>query len=114
MEIRVSIDCGGRNEVSIDWHFIVCRFNLDENGDDTTLPPGAPECLIAPLSPELRTVLEEDATMWQTIIDFDPRFVLDPVDERGGTFGRHYKNRSSKDEENELVVEASSSTVEDS
>jgi tRNA pseudouridine65 synthase len=85
-----------------------------ENGDDTTLPPGAPECLIAPLSPELRTVLEEDATMWQTIIDFDPRFVLDPVDERGGTFGRHYKNRSSKDEENELVVEASSSTVEDS
>jgi tRNA pseudouridine65 synthase len=84
----------------------------DEIDDTTTLPP---PCLIAPLSPELRTVLEEDAGMWQTIIDYDPRFVLDPVDERGGTFGRHYKNRSSKDE-NELVVDASTSsnTVEDS
>ena len=59
---------------------------------------------IAPLSPELRAVLEEDETMWQSIMEFDPRFGFDSVDERGGTFGRNYRKQQNKQEEDPVVL----------
>jgi len=51
----------------------------------------------APVSNEFRAALEQDEIMWQTIISSDPRFLLNPIDEKGGSFGRHYRERLDAD-----------------
>lgn len=51
--------------------------------------------IVAPLSPELRRVLEQEP-LWQEAIVKEPRLLLDPVDERGGTHGRHYRKRKER------------------
>uniref|UniRef100_A0A7S1DC19 Pseudouridine synthase RsuA/RluA-like domain-containing protein n=1 Tax=Cyclophora tenuis TaxID=216820 RepID=A0A7S1DC19_CYCTE len=52
------------------------------------------QCL-APLSPELQNVLSETGEVWDQAIEREPRLLLDPVDDRGGTFGRNYRARKS-------------------
>lgn len=51
----------------------------------------------APLTPTFRDALEQDAALWQTATAADPRLLMDPIDELGGTFGRHYRNQVDKD-----------------
>eukprot|EP00957_Ditylum_brightwellii_P204873 15341158-Ditylum_brightwellii.AAC.1 len=53
---------------------------------------------IAPLTPELQTVLRNEALqeLWMEAIMKEPRLELEPVDERGGTFGRNYRESKTK------------------
>ena len=48
--------------------------------------------IVAPLSPELRKVLEKEP-LWSDAVVKEPRLLMEPVDERGGTHGRHYRKR---------------------
>mmetsp|Transcript_13841 Transcript_13841/g.21093 ORF Transcript_13841/g.21093 Transcript_13841/m.21093 type:complete len:299 (-) Transcript_13841:30-926(-) len=48
---------------------------------------------IAPIPQQMIQVLQQDIMFWEEIVNLDPRFMLHEVDERGGTYGRNYKNR---------------------
>lgn len=50
----------------------------------------------APLPKELVNVLERDdmIDLWSQAKEKDPRLSLEPLDEKGGTFGRNYKSRN--------------------
>ncbi|KAL3927970.1 MAG: hypothetical protein SGBAC_012859 [Bacillariaceae sp.] len=52
------------------------------------------EC-IAPISLQLQEILKE-LELWDEVIAIEPRLSMEPVDETGGTHGRHYRKR--KDE----------------
>lgn len=49
---------------------------------------------VAPIPQQIIQVLQQDSKFWEEIIKLDPRFLLEEVDERGGSYGRNYKNRS--------------------
>jgi len=53
------------------------------------------DVIVAPLSPELKEVLEKEP-LWSEAIVKEPRLLLEPVDERGGTHGRHYRKRKER------------------
>ena len=50
---------------------------------------------IAPLLPELSGVLRSEpmTDLWNEALLTDDRLGMEPYDDRGGTFGRHYKNK---------------------
>jgi tRNA pseudouridine65 synthase len=52
--------------------------------------------IVAPLPPDFRSVLEKEP-LWQIAINKEPRLLLEPIDEQGGTFGRHYRQRQKHD-----------------
>lgn len=60
------------------------------------LEGGADMPLIAPLSREFRTVLEQDENLWNEATDIDSRILLDDFDEIGGTFGRNFRKRQTQ------------------
>lgn len=53
------------------------------------------DVIVAPLPLELKQVLEKEP-LWKDAIAKEPRLLLEPVDERGGTHGRHYRKRRQK------------------
>lgn len=68
---------------------------------------GVDGACVAPLSPELRTVLEARTSVWELAVERDPRLALEQIDLRGGTFGRNYRNRRATEAphvENEEAV----------
>lgn len=56
------------------------------------------QVMVAPLSPELKKVLENEP-LWKQAVVKEPRLLLEPVDVRGGTHGRHYRKRKERMEQ---------------
>lgn len=68
----------------------------EEDKDDRTI-------CVAPLPLDLLSVLQHPglADLWQEAIKKEPRLTLEPIDNKGGSFGRNYKNRVVADEKKE-------------
>ena len=54
------------------------------------------QACIAPLSMQLQEVLK-DVGLWETATSKEPRLAMEPFDLRGGTFGRHYRNKEKEE-----------------
>lgn len=50
---------------------------------------------VAPLTPDFAAALRHEALqpLWEEAARVEPRLGMEPYDERGGTFGRHYRTR---------------------
>ena len=85
-------------------HFALASDNDDSLDDDdgsierkkdATIREERIRC-VAPLPPELSGVLQRSKDMrqeiWDVAVRIEPRLALDPIDERGGSYGRNYKN----------------------
>lgn len=56
------------------------------------------EC-VAPLLPELSNVLKHESIeqeIWETALRKEPRLGLEPIDQKGGSFGRNFRNKQSE------------------
>lgn len=50
---------------------------------------------VAPITSELRNVLQSERGLWDEAVSQEPRLLLDDADELGGTHGRFYRNRTN-------------------
>lgn len=67
------------------------------DGDDNK---GITECInsMAPLTSDFKEALQHERlrSLWEEATLVEPRLIMDPYDERGGTFGRYYRKRSEE------------------
>lgn len=60
--------------------------------------------VVAPLPLDLKRVLEQEP-LWNQAVEKEPRLLLEPYDEQGGTFGRNYRRRRRDESVHEGVQE---------
>jgi len=72
----------------------------DNDGDDDGEEDGSIEC-IAPLTDDFAKALRHEALrpLWEEAVRVEPRLEMEPYDERGGSFGRYYRERIRDDDE---------------
>jgi len=95
-----------RNEVGFDrlglhcWHLGLPSVDEEEEEvGDGDMEGGAEnggriDCM-APLTPDFAMALQHEklAPLWKEATRLEPRLLMEPYDDRGGTFGRHYQKR---------------------
>ena len=69
--------------------------NNDDGGDNG----GSIEC-VAPLTDDFTKALHHERLrpLWEEAVRAEPRLPMEPYDERGGSFGRHYRKKLDKEE----------------
>ena len=72
----------------------------DDNDDEVELSPEDRESIrcIAPLPDDYTVGLQHQllANLWEEALTLEPRLGLEPYDEKGGTFGRHYRSKQTR------------------